>query len=117
MNLLESFLDRIQSGRLDVPDIVKKSTKAFNKVYKNVLDDCFASQRRKDYFTIQPDIDCEDKAKLAAYKDVSLRLDKWINHCKDERCRQLVTYEKRKIEAHINYLEQRVVLNQRQNEV
>jgi hypothetical protein len=113
MKIIESFLDRVQTEKLDSNDIARKSTKVFQKVYKHVVEDCFSKQKREEYTAVQPDINCEDKAQISAYNVLLQRLDKWINRCKDEICKRDVINEKRKIKNQIRYLEQRLLLTKK----
>jgi hypothetical protein len=109
MKIIESFLDRVQTEKLDVSDIIRKTNKVFNRVYTRVSEDCFSTERRNQYYTeIQPDLDCENKGKKAAYEILLTRLDKWINHCRDIRCKQSVKYAKHKIQYYLTSLQNKI---------
>ena len=105
MTLIESYLDQLQTEKLDVNELISKSNKTFQRVYKNEVDNCFARQDREHYSNPYADINCEQKSQLIAYKHILKRLDVWIKHCKDIKCNQQGKNIKRRIENKINYLE------------
>jgi len=113
MKLLELFLDKIQTEKLNSHEIAIKSNHSFQKVYRNVLDKCLAKQKREEYTAVKPDIECEEKAQISGYNLILKRLDSWMSRCEDDKCVQAVMYEKNKIQAHVNYLQQRRLMRKK----
>lgn len=107
MNIIESFLDKIQTEKLDVQDIVRKSNKLFMKVYKDSFQHCIVKQKREEYNLVKPDMDCEEKAQIIAYKRLLIHLNKWINRCEDAKCRQTISSQINKMQSRFNYLQHR----------
>jgi hypothetical protein len=107
MNIIESFLDKIQTEKLDTADIVRKSNKLFMKVYQDAVEHCIVKQKREEYSSVKPDMDCEEKAQIIAYRRLLTRLDLWIDRCADAQCKQTMSSQRNKIQTRFNYLQRR----------
>jgi len=105
MTLIESYLDQLQTEKLDVNDLVRKSNRTFQRVYKSTVNDCFAKQDREEYSNPYADVKCEQKAQLIAYKYVLKRLDGWGKRCKDKECIHQVKLQQNRIQNRITYLQ------------
>lgn len=111
MNIIESFLERVQTEKLDVKEIVKKSNKLFLRTYKKAVQDCIVKQKTEEYWDVKPDMICEQKAQLIAYKALLSHLDKWVKHCKDAYCKQSINAQRSKIQSRYNFLQHRKPIN------
>jgi hypothetical protein len=108
MTLIESYLDQLQTEKLDVNQLINKANKTFQSVYKSEVENCFAKQEREQYSNPYADLSCEKKAQLSAYKKVLKRLNNWIKHCKDQKCVNQVKLQQNKIQSKINYLQNQI---------
>jgi hypothetical protein len=105
MTLLESYLDQLQTEKLDVNELISKANIVFQRSYKNYVSDCFAKEERDQYSNPYADMKCEDKAQLFAYQKIFKKMDRWLKHCEDQECINQVKAQKNKIQAKINYLQ------------
>jgi TnpA family transposase len=107
MNIIESFLDKIQTEKLDIDDIGRKTSKMFIKVYQDSFQHCISKQKREEYNLVKPDMDCQAKSQILAYKHVLIHLNKWSNRCEDANCMQIVSSQIKNLQGRLNYLQRR----------
>lgn len=108
MKLIELYLNQLQTEKLDINEFIKKSNYLFGVTYQDVVEDCFSRQKRAEYANPYADQMCEQKAQLAAYKLLFSKYNVWINHCKDQNCKNRITLERRKTQNKIKMLQSEI---------